>query len=146
MTTTKAPQAFAQVLMNHALLCSWHNRLCIEETLNSVIRAQLPRPLAERIRVAEFSDQTLTLAATAGAVAAIVRQRTPDILAALSRAGSDFTQIRVCVQVRPLPKVAEKSLLRQRDRCDTAPLKRLAATLAPGPLRDAVERLARRAG
>ena len=146
MKTTKVPQAFAQVLVNDALLCSWHNRLCTETALNAIVRAQLPRPLAERIRVADMTDKSLTLAAAAGAVAAIVRQRSPEILAALARAGTDFTEIRVRVQVRQEVKAPEKSLLRQRDRCDTAPLKRLAAGLSPGPLKDAVERLARRAG
>jgi hypothetical protein len=146
MKKKTAPQAFAQVLANDALLCSWHKRMSAEALLNAAIRAELPRPLADRIRVAEAADGTLTLFAAAGAVAAIARQRSSDILAALARNGWNFTEIRVRVQVGGQPLQTQKVLLRQRDRINTAPLKRLASELPAGPLKDALERLSRRAG
>jgi hypothetical protein len=146
MNKKTAPQAFAQVLANDALLCSWHKRLRAEALLNAAVRAELPRPLADRIRVAEAVGGTLTLFAAAGAVAAIARQRMPDILAALARNGWNFTEIRVRVQVGGQPLRTQKIPLRQRDRINAAPLKRLASELPAGPLKDALERLTRRAG
>jgi hypothetical protein len=96
------------------------------------------------VHVAEAVPPTLTLATSTGAVAAVVRQRLPDILGQLAREGCNFTEIRVRVQVRVDAAAPEKTLKIQRNKADPAPLNRLADTLAEGPLKAAVRRLARR--
>ena len=84
------------------------------------------------------------LATSTGTVAAVVRQRLPDILGELSREGCNFTEIRVRVQVKVDAPPASKPLKNQRQRVDAAPLQRLADMLPDGPLKAAVQRLARR--
>jgi hypothetical protein len=74
----------------------------------------------------------------------VVRQRLPDILAELIREGRNFTEIRVRVQVRVDRPDTPKYLKIQRIKVDPAPLRRLAESLPAGPLKTAVERLARR--
>jgi hypothetical protein len=88
----------------------------------------------------------LTLAVAAGAVAAVVRQRTPDILAGLRREGFDFTELRVRVQVGGRASAPPKVVSNQRNRVDSAAMRALADRLPAGPLKTAVERLVRRAG
>ena len=106
----------------------------------------LPRALADRVRVAEAGTQTLKLAVPAGAVAAVVRQRSPDLLAGLRREGLHFTQIEVRVQVATDPVVVRKAPSNHGNRVDSAALRELAGKLPPGSLREAVLRLARRGG
>jgi hypothetical protein len=86
----------------------------------------------------------VTLATNTGTVAAVVRQRLPDILEGLKREGCNFTEIRVRVQVRFDAPAAQKSLKIQRNRIDPAPLHRLAESLPEGPLKAALQRLARK--
>ena len=71
--------------------------------LAGIVRRHLPRPSPLRIRIAEERDGQLELAADAGAIAAIVRQRSAELLTALTREGWEFTGIRVRVQVRADP-------------------------------------------
>lgn len=117
-----------------------------ESRLTAAVRRVLPRALADRVRVAEAVPPELTLAVTAGAVAAVVRQRTPDILAGLRREGLDFTELRVRVQVKPDPGKPGKIVKNHGFNIESAPLRALAAGLPAGPLRAAIERLARRGG
>ena len=117
-----------------------------ESLLTTAVRRYLPRALAERVRVAEAATTTLTLAVPAGAVAAVVRQRLPDVLAGLRREGLDFTEIVVRVQVAANPVPGRKAIKNQPARPNTAALRTLAEGLPEGPLRDAVARLARRSG
>src|SRR5664279_4752851 len=100
MAKPNSPQPLARVLANDATIASWHTRMRAESLLTAAVRRHLPRALADRVRVADIADNTLTLAASAGAVAAVVRQRTPAILAELAREGSHFTEIQVRVQVK----------------------------------------------
>jgi hypothetical protein len=137
-------QPLARVLTSDATIASWHARMQAELSLTASVRRHLPRALAERVRVADTASATLTLAVGAGALAAIVRQRAPDILRSLAREGSHFTEIRVRVQVRVDPPLPQKQIKYQRDRVDAAPLLQLAGNLAEGPLKIAVQRLARR--
>ena len=80
-----------QILTDDATLRHWDERRRRLEALSGIVRGFLPRPLAERVRVTAAEDRELVLAADAGASAAILRQRTPDLLAALQREGWDFT-------------------------------------------------------
>lgn len=127
-------------------MAEWMARYEREEALTNIIRRLLPRPLAMRIRVADCRRNPLELVADAGAIAAIVRQRSGELLAALKRGGWEFTGIRVRVQVRVDPVPARKPVSNPLDRAAIQPLGRLARDLPPGPLKDALERFVRRAG
>jgi hypothetical protein len=140
------PQPLQRVLRADATVASWIARRDREEALARVIRRHLPRPLALRIRVAEGRDGQLELSADAGAVAAIVRQRSAELLSALQRERWEFTGIRVRVQVRTEPVPPRKPLANPLDRSALRPLSELARTLRPGPLRTALDRFLRRAG
>jgi hypothetical protein len=74
----------------------------------------------------------------------VVRQRSPDLLAGLRREGWDFTQFEVRVQVGTGVPSYMKVDKNQLNRVNPAPLRQLASRLPPGPLRDAVQRLARK--
>ena len=123
---------------------AWHERMERENRLTTAVRRLLPRALADRVRVAEAEPPTLALAVPAGAVAAVVRQRSPDLLAGLRREGWDFTQFVVRVQVGTGVPSYTKVNKNQSHKLNPAPLRQLASELPPGPLRDAVQRLARK--
>ncbi len=139
-------QPLQRVLRSDATLAAWTSRYDREQALAAIVRRHLPRPLALRIRVAEGQDGQLELAADAGAVAAIVRQRTAELLAAVKREGWEFTGIRVRVQVRSDPVPVRKPLANPLDRSSLRPLSALARTLPAGPLKTALDRFLRRAG
>ncbi len=144
MPKPKPLQPLARILATDAQIGAWHDRMQNEARLTSAVRRLLPRALAERVRVAEAAPPMVQLAVAAGAVAAVVRQRSPDILAGLRREGWDFTELRVRVQVKPESREARKTATFRQNRINSAPLRKLAAGLPPGPLKSAVERLARR--
>jgi len=142
----RSPQPLQRILRSDATLAAWASRRDREEALAQIIRRHLPRPLALRIRVAEERNGQLELAADAGAVAAIVRQRSAELLTALKREGWEFTGIRVRVQVRIDPVPNRKPLANPLDRSSLRPLSALARTLPAGPLKTALDRFLRRAG
>lgn len=142
----RSPQPLQRILRSDATLAGWSARRDREEVLAAIVRRHLPRPLALRIRRAEERDLQLELVADAGAVAAIVRQRSAELLSALKREGWEFTGIRVRVQVGNEPVPSRKSLAIPVDRSSLQPLSTLARTLPPGPLKTALERFLRRAG
>ena len=117
-----------------------------ESRLTAAVRREVPRALAERVRVAQAEPPLLILAVPSGAVAAALRQRSPEILAGLRREGINFTELRVQVQLGQAPGAAPKVAPGQRVRINAAPLRALAAELPEGPLKAAIERLARRCG
>jgi hypothetical protein len=139
------PLPLAQVLERDATLAEWSRRHRLEARLTAAIRAHLPRPVAPQVRVAAAASQCLELAAGAGAVAAVLRQRAPDLLAALRREGWDFTEIRVRVQVIQMAEQPVKSTGNQRDATGARPLFDLAERLTEGPLRRSLSRWSRRA-
>jgi hypothetical protein len=142
----RSPQLLQRVLRSDATLAAWVSRRDREQALAGIVRRHLPRPLALRIHVADERNGQLELAADAGAVAAIVRQRSADLLAALRREGWEFTAIRVRVQVRSDPVLSRKPLANPLDRSSLQPLAALARSLPPGPLKTALDRFLRRAG
>ncbi len=142
----RSPQPLQRILRSDATLAGWSARRDREEVLAAIVRRHLPRPLALRIRRAEERDLQLELVADAGAVAAIVRQRSAELLSALKREGWEFTGIRVRVQVGNEPVPSRKPLANPVDRSALQPLSTLARTLPPGPLKTALERFLRRAG
>lgn len=142
----RAPQPLKRVIAEDATLASWQARRVREEALLAAIRRQLPRQLGDRLRATELESGEIELIAPAGAVAAAVRQRTPELSMALQREGWLCRGLRVRVQVSTStanpPKAAPKSI----DRATLAPLAKLSAELPSGPLKDAVARLLRRTG
>ena len=142
----RSPQPLQRILRSDATLAAWSSRRDREEALAQIIRRHLPRPLALRIRVAEERNGQLELAADAGAIAAVVRQRSAELLTALKREGWQFTGIRVRVQVRTDLVPDRKPLANPLDRSSLRPLSALARTLPPGPLKTALDRFLRRAG
>lgn len=142
----RSPQPFRRILGSDATLAAWAARRSSEEALTGIVRRLLPRPLATRIRVADARNGQLELAADAGAVVAIVRQRSAELLAALRREGWEFTGIRVRVQVRTDWAPEKKPLPNPLDRTTLQPLSALARTLPAGPLKAALEHFLRRVG
>ena len=142
----RSPQPLQRILRSDATIKGWAARRDREEVLAGIVRRHLPRPLALRIRRAEERDLQLELVADAGAVAAIVRQRSAELLTALKREGWEFTGIRVRVQVHTDPVPDRKPIANPIDRSALRPLSALARTLPPGPLKVALERFLRRAG
>lgn len=140
------PRPLSRILAVDAQIGAWHERMERESRLTAAVRRLLPRALADRVRVAEAAAPALTLAVAAGAIAAVIRQRSPDLLAGLRREGWDFTELRVRVQVKTAGASPAKQKHIQRVKVDPAPLRALAQTLPHGPLRAAVERLMRRGG
>jgi len=138
------PRPLSSILAVDAQISAWHERMERECRLTAAVRRLLPRALADRVRVAEAEPPTLSLAVPAGAVAAVGRQRSPDLLAGLRRDGWDFTQFEVRVQVGTGVPSQVKVNKNQSHRVNPGPLRQLAAELPPGPLRDAVQRLARK--
>ena len=137
------PKPLAQVLASDATLASWSERQKLEARLTAAVRDHLPRPVAAQVRAVAADTRCLELTTGAGAIAATVRQRGPDLLAALRREGWDFTEIRVRVQVRARAEQPVKSTGNQRDASAAAPLFELAGRLADGPLRRSLARWSR---
>lgn len=142
----RTPQPLQRILADDPMIGPWNARRQLEDSLTVIVRRQLPRPLAERVRVANAQGTELVLAAEAGAIAAVVKQRAPDLIAALQREGCQFTVIRVRVQVRVDPLSPDKVIAKQIDRSSLSPLARLARELPAGPLKAALGRFLRRAG
>jgi hypothetical protein len=138
------PRPLSRILAVDAQMGAWHERMERESRLTAAVRRLLPRALADRVRVAEAEAPVLVLAVPAGAVAAVVRQRSPDLLAGLRREGWDFTEFVVRVQVGTAVPSHAKVHKNQPPPVNPAPLRHLASKLPPGPLRDAVARLARK--
>jgi hypothetical protein len=143
---TSKPQPLQCVLDNDAMFSAWNARRKKEEAVVRLVRRELPRPLADRVRVADCHSSELQLVVEAGALAAILRQKTPELTTMLQREGWKFSAIRVRVQVRIAPPVAPKRPSHHIDRSALRPLSGLARDLAPGPLKAALGRFLRRAG
>ena len=133
------------MLESDAQFADWTSRRRREAALTQLLRKHLPRPLAERVRVTDCRDGVLELAASAGAIAATLRQRAPDLRAALARDGIEVTEIRVRVQVVAITAAPDKRQLDQWDSRHATPLFERADRLADGPLKAALARWSRRA-
>ncbi|HEY3179832.1 MAG TPA: DciA family protein [Casimicrobiaceae bacterium] len=135
----------ADIFERDSQIASWTARLKQEQALTDIIRRLVPRPLALRVRVAEVRGNVLELAVAAGAVATVVRQRTPDMTMALRREGWDFTEIRIRVQARAAERRPEKKPLNQVDTNGVRALFHLADNLPDSPLKESLARWKRRA-
>jgi hypothetical protein len=129
-----------RILAADAQLASWNARREREAALLAVVRRVLPRPVAERVFVASGEGDTLELATPTGAVASVVRQKGPDILARLAAEGWKFSGIRLRVQPRQSTQDLPKPLPRQWDSTSRRPIAALCSQLPPGPLKAALGR------
>ena len=139
------PVPLSKVLAADRTLSEWSERARLEGQLTAIVRTHLPRPVGAQVRVVAADAGCLTLATGAGAIAATVRQRVPDLVAALRREGLDCTEIRVRVQVRAPAAVPVKNAGNQRDAASAGPLFDLSEKLSDGPLRRSLLRWSRRA-
>jgi hypothetical protein len=142
----RAPQPLQRIIAADATLAAWQARHRQESALVALIRRHLPRPLADRVRIVDAQTPELRLAVDAGAIAAVLRQRTPELLDQLLREGWQFSAIRIRVQVRETPKPVFKTPSNHIDRSSLRPLAGLARELPDGPLKAALSRFLRRAG
>lgn len=132
-----------RILDADAQLKTWNERRLAEEALLRSVRRALPRPVAERIHLAQAQGDKLELATSAGAIASVVRQHGPDVLAALRRDGWQFNGIAVRVQPRSMPLSLTQNVPRQWDSTNRRPLDGLCAALPAGPLKTALARFLR---
>jgi hypothetical protein len=132
-----------RVLDADPTLASWNQRRLHEEALLRAVRRTLPRPVAERLHVVDGRGATLELGTTAGSIASVVRQRGPNIIAALRREGWQFSGIHLRVQPPFMPLSSAKNVPRQWDSASRRPMAQLEATLPPGPLKAALARFLR---
>jgi hypothetical protein len=138
-------RSLARVLESDAQFADWVARRRQEAALTVHLRKHLPRPIAERVRVTDVRNGVLELAASAGAIAATLRQRAPDLRSALARDGYDFTEIRVRVQMAGHQQSPQPGSVRQWDSASATPLFDLADRLPEGPLKHVLTRWSRRA-
>jgi hypothetical protein len=141
MKRTEKPKRFSRVVEADAQLASWDERRLREEALLRAVRRQLPRPVAERVIVSSGETATLELSTSAGAIAGVVRQRGPDLLAGLRRDGYEFSGLRIRVQPISMPLSLPKSVPRQWDSASRQPVTALYSRLSDGPLKTALGRL-----
>lgn len=141
-----SPRPLHRIMAADETLAGWQARHAREAALTGLVRRALPRQLGERVHASELADGAVELVTSAGAVAAAVRQRSPDLLQALVQAGWPCTSVRVRVQVRADPAAMQRKATPLPDRAALAPMVRLAHALPPGPLKTAVARLLRKTG
>jgi hypothetical protein len=111
----------------------------LQQQLDNII----PPSLKGKCRVMQLDQQTLSLSADNGAIASKLRQMTTDLAAKLREMGREVTVIQVSVQVKSTPyipppeartlSISEKNLLTE-----------FADKLADSPLKEALNRLAKR--
>ena len=138
-------RSIAKVLQSEAQFTDWTARAALEADLTKRVRRHLPRTLADRVRVTEWRDGVLEIAATAGAIAATLRQRAADLREALARDGIECRDIHVRVQVAGVATSRERRAAQAWNSADAKPMFELGERLRDGPLKAAIARWSRRA-
>jgi hypothetical protein len=134
-----------QILTGDTAVAELLQRRQHELALEARVKRALPPSLAAQVTVADGRPPELALMATSGAAAALLRQRTPDLLRVLLQEGTEFTGIRVRVQARTAARPAPKPAIKHIDKSSAAALEALAAELGDSSLAAALARLAARA-
>jgi hypothetical protein len=143
MLPPKSFSPLTRVIETEPLLATWLRRYRLEAALTRTVRAHLPRLLASQVRVTDLRGGQLELTVPSGTLATAVRQRTPELLAALA-AYHEFNGIRVRVQPLSTPLPTHSDFLSPRRAPPAvAPLRALAQDLPDGPLKKAIARLIR---
>jgi hypothetical protein len=130
------------ILSAETTLAGFLNRRRSELAILQHVRRNLPPALAAQVSIAAAQPPELTLLAGSGAAGALLRQRVPDLVEKLARAGWQFTGIRVHVQVRPPSGRPRKNIVKQLDGLSAATLRAHAERLADPGLAAALRRLA----
>lgn len=131
-----------QILLADTVLARWTGRLQREHALLQLVQRELPQALAAHVGAVSAEAQELTLGATSGAAAALLRQRSPALLEALKRSGWQFSGIRVCVQARSAGDRPKKVAAKQLDAVSAARLKARARKISDPALAEALLHLA----
>jgi hypothetical protein len=116
-----------------------------ELALEKRVLAALPVALAACVGVADARTEELVLATVSGAAAALLRQRSPQLLETLVAEGWKFTGIRVRVQARSAAQPTRNLDSKQIDSESIQRLESLAEQVDDVPLASALRRLARSA-
>jgi hypothetical protein len=140
MPPSTAAKTLSRVVADDPTLAAWGRRRARDAALLTIVVQVLPRSLTDEITIADAQSGELVIAGAGGAVAAVVRQRTPEIKSALARQGWDFTTIRVVAQPRIPPKAVPKSIDFQLDKAAIPALSELVDRLPEGPLRQSLIR------
>jgi hypothetical protein len=141
MVQRASAKPLSRIVADDPTLADWQRRRIRDEALLQILRPALPRALAAQISIADAEAPELIIAGYSGAVAAVVRQRGPDLLARLTREGWKFTGIRVVVQPRVTTGEEKKLVTLHMDSAAIPALSALHEGLAPGALRDALGRI-----
>ena len=104
-----------------------------------------PTSLRRYSRVLQLEQQILTLAANNGAIAAKLRQLAPELTRQLQNRGCEITGIQVRVQVT-LPAAEHTPAPATLSATGRKRLSELAVELPDSPLKNALQRLAKKAG
>ncbi len=131
-----------QILKGESTLDDLLARHRRESALQELVQRALPPALAKHIVVLDARSAELQLGAASGAVAALVRQRAPDLRISLSREGWEFTGIRVRVQARLARETPAIMTRKQLDSASASTLLALAGQLGESSLSRALARLA----
>jgi hypothetical protein len=135
-----------QIITGESAMAELLRRRQREVALEQRIKKTLPRSLAACVAVSDARSSELTLSATSGAAAALLRQRAPDLLRTLADEGCEFTGIRVRVQARHAPRHVANTLKKQLDAHVATKLLATAVQLGDSPLASALRRLAAHVG
>jgi hypothetical protein len=114
------------------------------EQLQRIYLEAVPTALSRTSRIGWVRGGVVSVIASNGAAAAKLRQMTPRILEGFRRHGIEFNSMRIEVQVDADARQAAfgGGLKRLSPRASSA-LEEALRTVAPSPLRDALQRLAR---
>src|SRR5258708_24535700 len=134
-----------QIIHGESAMAELLQRRSRELALEQHVKKALPRTLANCVSVADGRSSELTLSATSGAAAALLRQRAPELRRVLAGEGCEFTGMRVRVQARTSAFVHANPAKKQLDSVVAAQLLATAQRLGDSPVAAALRRLARRA-
>jgi hypothetical protein len=111
--------------------------------MQQLLEQVIPPSLRRGCHVMQFDQNKLTLAAENGAIASKLRQMTTELVSKLHDIGHEVTLIQVVVQVSTPPYIppSEKRVVSVSGKNQ---LTKLANELADSPLKDALNRLAKR--
>ena len=140
------PEPLRTIIAADQQLAGWQARRRREQALTAAVRRLLPRQLGDRVEAVELASGEMELLASAGAIAAAVRQRLPDVRQALQRDGWRCAGLNVRVRVVIADAAPPRRAPPAPDRNALAPLARLTRTLPPGPLKSALARMLRKTG
>lgn len=143
MSRRRTLEPLGRIFEADAKLAAWNDRRRQEAALLAALRRQLPRTVAEQVAIAGVEGSTLIVAVASGALASVLRQKTPELATGLKREGWQFSRIQVRTQPRSMPMSWEKKLSRQWDSQSRVPMAALCSRLPEGPLKAALARFLR---